>query len=556
MTRRVYRFVTSASLGFEMSAPRDASGGRVEHWEELGIALQAGAFTAPALIAFRAWRRHGSLVAARLAASFGVLAAVALLFWLLPEEGWQHWAGICVGLVLVLYPLTVVSRLWTARKGLGAVARWRVRMLSIGAALATAFVLVGGIVDASRHPAVGLSTQILSIMATLIVVLGFAPPAIVRSAWRRGEEATLRKGELELMKAVTPAAVASSMLGPIAQMLGGDAALLAGSSGRVIAAHGLDDDDAADTAKRVVAMPVTEPSFHGGMLVLPLRAGWLVVHASPYAPLFGNDEIALVRRLGSVIDMALERAESFQQDWAAREAVERAHAEMESLLYTVSHDLKSPLLTVLGYLDLLRSEGAIPEGQPAHFIERMEASALYMQQLINDLLELSRIGRHDPSPEDVDLTALVADVADELSSRHPSTYVGIGLLPVVTMSAVRARQLVTNLLDNAAMHSGRGDVTVEVGGQRRPDGGARLWVADDGQGVPAQHRERVFGVFERLDDRSTGAGTGIGLAACRKVVEQLGGSIRFADVQRGSCVEIVLPARVVRWQPSVVAVGR
>src|SRR5439155_10878266 len=141
-----------------------------------------------------------------------------------------------------------------------------------------------------------------------------------------------------------------------------------------------------------------------------LRAGWLVVHASPYAPLFGNDEIALVRRLGSVIDMALERAESFQQDWAAREAVEQAHAEMESLLYTVSHDLKSPLLTVLGYLDLLRTEGAVADGAPAQFVERMEASALYMQRLINDLLDLSRIGRHDAAAEEIDVVEVVGEV--------------------------------------------------------------------------------------------------------------------------------------------------
>jgi signal transduction histidine kinase len=106
-------------------------------------------------------------------------------------------------------------------------------------------------------------------------------------------------------------------------------------------------------------------------------------------------------------------------------------------------------------------------------------------------------------------------------------------------------------------HSGRADVAVEVSAQTRPDGGARLWVADDGRGVPAEHRERVFGVFERFDDRGAGeGGTGIGLAVCRKIVETVGGTVRLADVQRGARVEIVLPARVVRWQTAPVGAVR
>ena len=148
-----------------------------------------------------------------------------------------------------------------------------------------------------------------------------------------------------------------------------------------------------------------------------------------------------------------------------------------------------------------------------------------------------------------------SEVAEELGARCPSAYVGIGLLPVVTMSPVRARQLVTNLLDNALVHAARPDVTVEVGSQRRPDGAARLWFADDGRGVAPEHREKVFGVFERFDDRAPGdGGTGIGLAACRKIVDQVGATMYLADVDRGTRVEILLPANVVRWQPATVAV--
>ncbi len=526
----------------------------MDHWVEVGKALQVGVFSALAIATLRLWRTRGGATGARLAASFTLLAGVAVLFWVLPESGWT-WVRFG-GAVTLVFPLTVAVHLWSGSNELATIAGRRMRMLSVGVVVMTGAVIVGGLGGATTHPAVGLSSQILSLVAVVFFLLGFTPPVIVRAAWRRSEEAALRQGELELMKASTPEEVASPLLGPIARMLGGEGALLADKDGHVVAAHGLADDAAARMAGRAASMGISEPSFHGGVLTLPLRSGWLVVHASPEAPLFGGDELALVQRLGVVIDMALERTVSVQNDRAAREEVEQAHAEMESLLYTVSHDLKSPLLTVLGYIDLLRTESSVPEGQGGQFIDRMEASALYMQQLINDLLELSRIGRREAPAEAVDLARVVGDVADELRARAPSMYVGIGLLPVVTMSPVRARQLMTNLLDNAVVHSGRTDVTIEVCAQRRPDGGARVWVADDGQGVPCEHRERIFGVFERCDTRPAGdAGTGIGLAACRKIVEQLGGSIALVDTQRGARVEIVLPAESVRWQASSVAVG-
>jgi signal transduction histidine kinase len=429
-------------------------------------------------------------------------------------------------------------------------------MLGVGVALATIAVLSEAIAGAG-HPAVELSLQALSLVGAVFLLIAVAPPAMLRMAWRRREEAALRQAELEVMQATTPQEVAVPILGPIARMLGADGALLADASGRVIGADGLEQDVAAETARRVAVMDVTGLSFDGNVLVLRLRDGWLAVHASPHAPLIGNDEIALVQRLGLLIDVALERAEAIASERARLAKAEQAHAEMESLLYTVSHDLKSPVLTVLGYIDLLRAEGVVLDDNAAHCMERMEASALYMQHLINDLLELSRIGRHEGAAEDVDLAAVVAEAAEEVGARWPSAYVGIGLLPVVTMSGVRARQLVTNLLDNAVVHGGRSDVGIEVGSQRRPDGGARIWVADDGRGIAPEHRERAFGVFERFDERPPGqGGTGVGLAVCRKIVEHANGTMCLADVERGTRVEIVLPATVVRWQTATVAVAQ
>jgi two-component system, LuxR family, sensor kinase FixL len=241
---------------------------------------------------------------------------------------------------------------------------------------------------------------------------------------------------------------------------------------------------------------------------------------------------------------------------AANRELERANAELETLVYSASHDLKSPMVSLLGYLEYLRldhGEALGPEGN--HYLDRMADSTLYMQQLIHDLIDLSRVGRSGTEPVEVDLGRLVRAIAEDAGAANPATEVRVGRLPVLSGDPVGFRQLFTNLIDNAVRHGGRSDLVVVVDGRECPDGGVELSVRDNGRGVPAEHRERVFGVFERLEGPSTSDGTGMGLAICRKIVEVLGGGIGIQG-EHGTDVRIVLPAAVtVRWPSRQLTAG-
>jgi signal transduction histidine kinase len=185
----------------------------------------------------------------------------------------------------------------------------------------------------------------------------------------------------------------------------------------------------------------------------------------------------------------------------------------------------------------------------------MADSTQYMQQLIHDLIDLSRVGRSGVEPIEVDLGRLVAVIAEDAGAANPGIEIRVGRLPVVTGDPVGFRQLFTNLLENAVRHGGRPDLVVVVDGHDRPDGSVELSVRDNGKGIPAEHRERVFGVFERLEGPSSSAGTGMGLAICRKIVEVLGGGISIQG-EHGTDVRIVLPAAVeASWPSSEAAVG-
>jgi signal transduction histidine kinase len=222
---------------------------------------------------------------------------------------------------------------------------------------------------------------------------------------------------------------------------------------------------------------------------------------------------------------------------AANKELERANAELETLVYSASHDLKSPMVSLLGYLEYLRLDfGEVlgPEGN--RYLNRMADSTVYMQQLIHDLIDLSRVGRTGVEPIEVDLGRLVRAIAEDAAAANPAAEIRVGRLPVVTGDSTGFRQLVTNLLENALRHGGRSDLVVVVDGRDRPDGAVEL-------------------SLRRLEGPSTGEGTGMGLAICRKIVEVLGGAIAIVG-DRGADVRILLPTAVgARWPAHELTAG-
>jgi len=249
-----------------------------------------------------------------------------------------------------------------------------------------------------------------------------------------------------------------------------------------------------------------------------------------------------------VIRDITERKQAESALAAANRELERTNAELETLVYSASHDLKSPMVSLLGYLEYLKLDyGDVLGQEGGRYVARISDCTLYMQRLIHDLIDLSKVGRTGAGAVDVDLAELVRTLVDEAAVSHPGVGFRIGRLPVVAGDPVGFRQLFTNLVENAVRHGGRPDLTVTVDGRSRADGGLELSVRDDGRGIPPEHRERVFGVFERLDTPSTTSGTGMGLAICRKIVELLGGSVGVHG-SHGTEVRIVLPASVsARW---------
>ena len=436
----------------------------------------------------------------------------------------------------------VAVRLWRGGRGQPGVAKRRMRLLSAGTVLLNVALLLAAAVSSAggdtQEPAIRLTTTVLAWLSAGAFLLGFAPPSGLRHAWRQDDERKLRRAEANLMTAITEQQVAQVIVPHIAELLGGHGAALLDRNGNVLAVQGL-------SPQQIAGLPdLTQETIERGRLILPLELGALVVEASPFAPFFGVEELELLRALGAFVDLALSRIELYAKQQETQQELKRTNDELVALVYGISHDLRSPIVTVIGYLELLTTDaGEKFDEESRHYLERISASARYMDSLIRDLLELSRIGRTQTETEAVPLHAIVSDIAAELHRTHPAAHFTINDLPTIQMNPVRARQLFTNLMENAVRHGGRPDITVTVGA-KVTGGDTVVSVSDDGMGIAESYRERVFGIFERLDGggAAQGAGTGIGLAMCRKIVEQLGGTIWIHPAAAGTTFRITIPA--------------
>jgi signal transduction histidine kinase len=268
----------------------------------------------------------------------------------------------------------------------------------------------------------------------------------------------------------------------------------------------------------------------------------LVVERSRHVPLFGSEEAALLRGLGAHFDLVLDRVAAFEASEAARLQAQRATQGLQELVYGISHDLKNPLLTIAGFASLLDAEADRLTEDGRGYLVRIKSSTGYMKRLIDDLLQLSRVGHNDAERTDVDLRALVEEIGTDIRARYDGVSIECDTGVTLRINLVRARQLFTNLIENAARHGGHEQIAVRIAVRQRDDRFAEIHVADDGVGVPGPDREKVFGLFERLQGFSaTAEGTGIGLTMCRRIVEDLSGSVKIVDSEVGTDICLCLP---------------
>jgi len=253
--------------------------------------------------------------------------------------------------------------------------------------------------------------------------------------------------------------------------------------------------------------------------------------------------------LQTVAEAFNEMAERLDATRAERERLidelERRNAELERFTYTVSHDLRSPLVTVRGFVDLLEKDVAAADpGRTAADLDRIRRATVTMEELLRELLELSRIGRVMNPPERVSLDQLARQAVALLHARLRAANVRVDVrpgLPSVHGDRTRLLEVLQNLIENAIkFRSGQGEPVVEVGSRPGPDGPV-IYVRDNGVGIDPRYHDRVFALFERLDPRVEG--TGVGLALVKRIVEVHRGRVwvESEGAGRGSTFCFTLP---------------
>ncbi len=222
-----------------------------------------------------------------------------------------------------------------------------------------------------------------------------------------------------------------------------------------------------------------------------------------------------------------ERKNAAAQRERLFQVLEAQKAELERFVYTISHDLKTPLITIKGFLGVAEENLSAGETDEVRSdLDRVETAATRMQRLLDELLELARVGRETTPPSPVDLSVVIAEALELLQPTIRSRGVTVKVhdgAPRVWGNHTRLVEVFQNLIDNSIKYFGdQTSPCIEIDARTREEE-AVCFVRDNGLGIDSAYRIRVFELFEQLDPECEG--TGIGLAIVKRIVETHGGRI-------------------------------
>ena len=401
-------------------------------------------------------------------------------------------------------------------------------MLSLAAVALTATIFFAVVAPADNE-GLRIAVSGLAIASALAFLLGFSPPEIVRLIWRHAETERVRDAIGGLMVATTPEEVAANVLPAMTRLVGARAVLLLDDDGNLIASHG---EDAPPT-----------PPEGPNVLQLDIPGGCLVVWGGPYAPFFGSDEIELLRSLGALTGLALDRTRLYVREREQRIALELADEMKTNFIALAAHELRTPVTSVHGVVRTLERLGdKLSAADREELEDALRSQTERMRSLVDQLLDLSRLEADTVpiQPTRIPVRAEIEElVAASASGREDEVEIEIPDDLETLVDRTVFERVVSNLLTNALRH-GSSPVVVRAA---ESDNHFRLIVEDNGSGVPPQFIKDLFERFTRSDEaRARGLGSGLGLSIARSYARAHGGDLVHAHVKpHGARFELIVP---------------